>query len=44
MFSRAQTVARYLGCGLCENGFARIRCADCRAEYLLAFWCKTREL
>ena len=35
---------RYLDCGLYENGFARIRCPECREEYLLAFSCKTREL
>jgi hypothetical protein len=39
-----EQVRRYLDCGLYENGFARIRCPDCRAEYLLAFSCKTREL
>jgi hypothetical protein len=37
-------VRRYLDCGLYENGFARVRCPDCRTEYLLAFSCKTREL
>jgi len=37
-------VLRYLDCGLYENGFARIRCPECAAEYLLAFSCKTREL
>ncbi len=35
---------RYLDCGLFENGFARVRCPDCHAEYLLAFSCKTRDL
>jgi hypothetical protein len=30
-------VARYLDCGIFERGFARIRCPDCAAEYLLAF-------
>ena len=35
---------RFLDCGLFENGFARIRCPECREEYLLAFSCKTREL
>ncbi len=35
---------RYLDCGLYENGFARVQCPDCYAEYLLAFSCKTREL
>jgi len=39
-----EQVRRYLDCGLYENGFARIRCPDCRAEYLLAFSCKTRDL
>jgi hypothetical protein len=39
-----QQVLRYLDCGLFENGFARIRCPECHAEYLLAFSCKTREL
>jgi ribosomal protein S27E len=39
-----EQVQRYLDCGLYENGFARVRCPDCRAEYLLAFSCKTREL
>lgn len=29
-------VARYLDCGIFENGFARIRCPSCKAEYLLA--------
>jgi ribosomal protein S27E len=27
-----------------EGGFARIRCPDCRAERLLAFSCRTRNL
>ena len=39
-----EQVRRYLDCGLFENGFARVRCPECRAEYLLAFSCKTREL
>ena len=39
-----EQVRRYLDCGLFENGFARVRCPDCHAEYLLAFSCKTREL
>ncbi len=37
-------VARYLDCGIFERGFARIRCPDCAAEYLLAFSCKGRGL
>ena len=39
-----EQVKRYLDCGLYENGFARVQCPDCHAEYLLAFSCKTREL
>src|SRR5450830_933768 len=37
-------VARYLDCGIFERGFARIRCPDCAAEFLLAFSCKGRDL
>ena len=37
-------VARYLDCGIFERGFARIRCPDCAAEFLLAFSCKGRGL
>jgi hypothetical protein len=37
-------VGRYLDCGLFESGFARVRCPDCREEYLLAFSCTTRDL
>ena len=39
-----EQVRRFLDCGLFDSGFARIRCPDCREEYLLAFSCKTREL
>jgi len=35
-------VERYLECGVLEAGFARVRCDACKAEYLLAFSCKTR--
>ncbi len=31
-----------LDCGLLEHGFARVRCAACRAEFLVAFRCKGR--
>ncbi len=37
-----EVVERYLDCGNPRSGFARVRCADCRAEYLLSFSCKTR--
>ncbi|MGD0266757.1 MAG: transposase zinc-binding domain-containing protein [Candidatus Methylomirabilota bacterium] len=29
-------------CGILAYGFARVRCPDCRHEYLLAFSCKQR--
>jgi len=29
-------------CGLLAHGFARVRCPECRHEYLLAFSCKQR--
>jgi hypothetical protein len=35
-------VYRFLDCGILKNGFARVRCGDCRHEYLLAFSCKRR--
>ena len=37
-----KTVERFLECGILRHGFARIRCGNCREEYLLAFSCKTR--
>ncbi len=33
---------KFLGCGVLEHGFARIRCDACAHEYLLAFSCKCR--
>jgi len=30
-------IYRYLDCGILRNGFARVRCAECGHEYLLAF-------
>ena len=38
----AEVVGRFLDCGLLEHGFARVRCAACRAEFLVAFRCKGR--
>ena len=29
-----KAVGAYLDCGILENGFARVRCGACRAEYL----------
>ena len=37
-----KTVERFLDCGLPESGFARVRCAACGNEYLVAFSCKQR--
>lgn len=33
---------KFLACGVLEHGFARVRCAACTHEYLLAFSCKAR--
>ena len=33
---------RYLDCGLLSRGFARLRCASCGDERLVAFSCKRR--
>jgi hypothetical protein len=38
-----RAAARFLDCGLIEHGFARVRCATCRAEFLVAFRCKGRQ-
>ena len=37
-----KTVERFLGCGLPEGGFARVRCGACGNEYFVAFSCKQR--
>ena len=37
-----RSVEEFLSCGRLEGGFARIRCAKCRKEHLLAFSCRTR--
>ena len=37
-------VHRYLDCGIFDQGVARIRCPDCRHEFLVAFSCKLRGL
>lgn len=33
----SHAVERFLKCGILDWGFARVRCPDCREEYLLAF-------
>ncbi len=38
----AEVEGKFLDCGLLEHGFARVRCAACRAEFLVAFRCKGR--
>ena len=37
-----KAVDAFLACGRPENGFARVVCPECRAEYLVAFSCRTR--
>ena len=37
-----EVVGKFLDCGLLEHGFARVRCAACRSEFLVAFRCKGR--
>ncbi len=37
-------VTAFLRCGDLHAGFTRLRCTDCRHEYLLAFTCKQRGL
>ena len=37
-----KAVDAFLACGRPENGFARVRCPECRAEYLVPFSCQTR--
>ena len=37
-----RTVYKYLDCGILEHGFARVTCPQCKAEFLIAFSCKTR--
>ena len=39
-----EAVARYLDCGVWDNGFARVRCRSCPQEFLVAFSCKGRGL
>lgn len=35
-------IYKYLDCGDCHLGFARVKCDDCQHEYLLPFSCKRR--
>ena len=35
---------KYLECGILENGFARVVCGNCKAEFIVGFSCKTRIL
>src|SRR3990172_2041074 len=38
----ARVVEKYLDCGILKNGFARVRCPNCKNEFLLSFSCKRR--
>ncbi len=38
----SEVVHDYLKCGDLAHGFARVRCPDCRHEFLLAFSCRGR--
>jgi len=37
-----QSVAAFLKCGDLQEGFARVRCPDCKHEMIVAFSCKQR--
>ena len=37
-----QSVAAFLKCGDLQEGFARVRCSDCKHEMFVAFSCKQR--
>ncbi len=37
-----KTVDQFLRCGDLREGFARVRCPDCRHEFFVAFSCKQR--
>jgi hypothetical protein len=37
-----RVVNAFLDCGIPENGFARVRCPKCRAEFFVPFSCQTR--
>ncbi len=37
-----KVVNQFLSCGLLENGFARVRCPRCQAEFFCAFSCQVR--
>jgi hypothetical protein len=39
-----RAVEKFLDCGILEQGFARVRCDRCKAEFLVAFSCKARIL
>jgi hypothetical protein len=39
-----KAVGAYLDCGILELGFARVRCGECHAEFLVAFSCRGRGL
>ena len=40
----SNVVEKYLKCGDLKEGFARVKCPDCKRELLLAFSCQSRWL
>jgi len=38
----SKVIFQYLDCGILANGFARVKCRNCKHEFLLAFSCKRR--
>ena len=38
----SKVICQYLDCGILANGFARVKCRECKNEYLLAYSCKRR--
>ena len=39
-----EVVRRYLACGILRHGFARVKCRECKGEFLVAFSCKARHV
>ncbi|MBM3701039.1 MAG: hypothetical protein FJW68_09045 [Actinobacteria bacterium] len=38
----SKVIFQYLDCGILANGFASVKCRNCKHEFLLAFSCKRR--
>ena len=39
-----QAFRKYLECGIFAHGFARAWCDDCGNDYLVAYFCKDRDV